>query len=415
MFTSIEVIPTPELEARRERCRGILRQRYPEASGIMFFSRSNIYYYTGTFAIGMLWLPLEGEPVLAVRKGIERAALEAPATKTITYKSYSQIARLMAEAGSPVTANFGVEQSGLSWALGNNFAKNFSSFGFSPVDDALDRARSVKTPWELAKVRAAGARHYLGMAQMLPERMQYGMSGFDVSRILWGIFAELGNTGGTRMSELGQEVVLGHVSVNENVAYPSYYNGPLGVKGIHPTAAYMGCGSEIWDKGGFVAIDVGFVWEGYNSDKTLLYFAGKARDIPDWARRAQDCCLEIQARMAEKLKPGAIPSELYRESLGMAAKAGYAEGYMGYAGNQVPFMGHSLGLQVDEWPVLANRFDEPLEEDMTIALEPKITVPGQGMVGVENTFIVKAKGGECVSAGSADLSIAPGDFVYIDK
>ena len=415
MFTSIEVIPTPELEARRARCRGILRERYPELSGIMVFSRSNIYYYTGTFAIGLLWLPLEGEPILAVRKGMERAALEAPATSTVAYKSYSQIAALMAEAGSAITDNFGVEQSGLSWALGNNFSKNFNSFGFKPVDDVLNRARSVKTPWELAKVREAGARHYQAMNNILPERMHYGMSGFDVSRTLWGIFAELGNTGGTRMSELGQEVVLGHVSVNENIAYPSYYNGPLGVKGIHPTAAYMGCSSEIWDKGGFVAIDVGFVWEGYNSDKTLLYFAGKEKDIPDWARRAQDCCMAIQARIAEQLKPGMIPSGLYRESLEMAAKAGYAEGYMGYAGNRVPFMGHSLGLQVDEWPVIANRFDEPLEENMVMALEPKITVPGKGMVGVENTFIVKAMGGECVSAGSADLFVDPGDFIFVDK
>lgn len=414
MFTSIEVIPQAELEARRERLRGILTRRYPGLDGLMVFSRTNIYYLTGTFAIGLLWFPVEGEPILAVRKGIERAALEAPGTRCVTYKSYGQIADLMREAGSPITQSFGVEEAGLSWGLGNNFSRYFSGYAFTPADGALDRARSVKTAWELAKVRIAGARHYECMAKIFPQRLRYGMSGFEASRVLWGIFAEHGNTAGTRMSELGQEVVLGHVSVNENVAYPSYYNGPLGVKGVHPTAAYMGNDREIWDKGGMLAVDVGFVYEGYNSDKTLIYFAGKKSELPDWARRAQDCCLEIQQRAAEGLKPGNIPSELYRQSLEIAAKAGYAEGYMGHNGNQVPFMGHSLGLQVDEWPVIANRFDEPLEEDMVLALEPKITVPGKGMVGVENTFIVKATGGEAVSAGSPDLSVDGGDFVFIE-
>lgn len=415
MFTSIEVIPQAELEARRARLRAVLAERYPDLDGLMVFSRTNIYYLTGTFAIGLLWFPLEGEPVLAVRKGAERAALEAPTTACVTYKSYRQIPDLMREAGSPITRRFGVEEGGLSWTLGNSFSRYFRDYEFVPADAALDRARSVKTAWELAKVRAAGERHYECMAKIFPQRLRYGMSGFEAARILWNIFAEHGNTAGTRMSELGQEVVLGHLSVDENVAYPSYYNGPLGVKGVHPSAAYMGYAGELWKQGSLLAVDVGFVYEGYNSDKTLIYFAGKKSRIPDWARRAQDCCLEIQRRVAEGLRPGGVPSELYRRSLDVAAKAGYSEGYMGYAGNRVPFMGHSLGLQVDEWPVLAEKFDEPLEEDMVIALEPKITVPGKGMVGVENTFVVKAGGGAAVSAGAPDLSVDPGDFVCIEE
>lgn len=415
MFTSLEVIPRTELEARRARLRAILAARYPDISGLMLFSRTNIYYLTGTFAIGLLWFPLEGEPVLAVRKGAERAALEAPATRCVSYRSYSRIAALMAEAGSPLGKSFGVEEAGLSWALGNNFARNFSAYSFKPADDALDRCRSVKTPWELERVRRAGRLHHEAMAKLLPQRMRYGMSGFDIARLLWDITLGLGNSGATRMSELGQEVMLGHISVDGNAAYPSYYNGPLGVKGVHPTAAYMGSKDEFWNKGGFVGVDTGFVDGGYNSDKTLFYFAGGRGDIPGWARRAQDCCLEIQARAAEKLRPGCIPSEIYRASLKTAERAGYAGGYMGHAGNQVPFLGHGLGLQVDEWPVLANKFDEPLEENMVIALEPKITVPGQGMVGVENTFVVRPGGGECVSAGSPDLAVEPGDFVCVEE
>ncbi len=414
MFTAIEVIPQEELEARRERCRAVLRKYHPDAGGIMLFSRVNIYYLTGTFASGIFWLPLEGEPVLAVRKGIERAALETPRTKAVTYKSYSQIPALMKEAGSPVTQCFGVEQEGLSWALGQNFSRNFAAYKFMPADQVLDRARSVKTDWELVKVRLAGKRHYLSMCEDFPQRVRHNMNGFEMSRLFWDIFYAHGHTGHARMSELGQEVFLGHVSVGENIAYPSYYNGPLGVKGAHPTAAYMGYAGEVWTKGSFVAADLGFILEGYNSDKTVLYFAGKAKYVPDEARRVQDCCLEIQYEVASGLKPGAVPQELYQLSLGIAAKYGLSEGYMGYAGNQVPFMGHGLGLHVDEWPVLANKFTDPIRENMVIALEPKITIPGYGMMGVENTFIVTPNGAECVSTRTGSLKDDNGSYICIE-
>ena len=146
MFTSIEVIPQDELEARRARLRRILAERHPGLGGLMIFSRTNIYYLTGTFAIGALWFPLQGEPVLLVRKACERAALEAPGTQCVTYKSYGQLADLLREAGSPITRSFGVEEAGLSWGLGNNFSRYFKDYDFTPADIALDRARSVKTP-----------------------------------------------------------------------------------------------------------------------------------------------------------------------------------------------------------------------------------------------------------------------------
>lgn len=413
MFTSIEVIPDEELAWRRDNCRKILKEKHPEAGGVMIFSRENIYYYTGTFAIGLLWLPLEGEPVLAVRKGIERAALESPNTKAVTYKSYSQIPAMLKEAGSPLTERFGVEQGGLSWSLGLNFSRHFSAYGFSAVDNALDRARSVKTRWELAKIRLAGQRHYQAMCKEFPSRVRHNMNGYQASALFWQIFYEFGHSGQTRMSELGQEVFLGHVSIGENIAYPSYYNGPLGVKGVHPSSAYMGYAGEVWAPGAFMAADLGFVVEGYNTDKTVLYFAGRPDQVPAEARRAQDCCLEIQSAVAAALKPGAVPQDLYRLSLDIAAKRGFSEGFMGYAGNQVPFMGHSLGLNVDEWPVLANNFTDPLQENMVIALEPKITIPGNGMMGVENTFVVTQSGGECLTTATASLTDDCGDYICI--
>ena len=76
---------------------------------------------------------------------------------------------------------------------------------------------------------------------------------------------------------------------------------------------------------------------------------------------------------------------------------------MGLGDNRVPFLGHGIGLTIDERPVVANGFDRPLEEGMTLALEPKIGIPGFGMVGLENTFEVGPEGGRCLTGGDTGI------------
>lgn len=76
---------------------------------------------------------------------------------------------------------------------------------------------------------------------------------------------------------------------------------------------------------------------------------------------------------------------------------------MGLGGNKVRFLGHGIGLALDEVPVLAPRFDEPLQTGTVMAIEPKVGLPGLGMVGVENTFEVTPGGGRCITGSGFDI------------
>ena len=71
----------------------------------------------------------------------------------------------------------------------------------------------------------------------------------------------------------------------------------------------------------------------------------------------------------------------------------FRKGFMGFGQNTVKFLGHGIGLWIDESPVIAKGFDEPLEEGMVFAVEPKKGIPNVGLVGIENTFIVTHQGG----------------------
>lgn len=403
MHTSMEQIPLEELARRHRRCRELLAALRPDAGGMMVFGRVNIYYLTGAMGAGVFWLPLEGEPLLLVRKGVERVRLDSPCTDVVEYRSFSDLTRLAEEHGTPLTPVVAAEQDQLSWALAENLQKRLPHIVFRDAASILSRARAVKSPWELAKMRVAGERHALATEEMLPKAISPGMTEQEIGRTLLGIYLSLGSCGLTRMSAFGEELYLGQVCVGDSGNYPSFYNGPLGGPGFHPASPYLGSPGRVWTEGKILTADTGFCHEGYNSDKTLCYFAGARKDIPAIAQKAHNLCREIEERTAADMRPGAIPLKLYRQALDMAREAGFGGGFMGHGGNQVPFLGHGIGLNIDEWPVLANRFESPLEAGMTIAVEPKIGLPGIGMVGTENTWEVTEDGAVCLTGGVRDF------------
>ncbi|MEL7638255.1 MAG: Xaa-Pro peptidase family protein [Solidesulfovibrio sp.] len=402
MFEALERLPIEEMRDRQAKCRSALAATAPRAGGLLVFSRLAIYYLTGSWANGVLWLPLNGEAVLCCRKGRKRAELESPLTHIVSFRSFGDLAGLCEQAGSPLAPVCAAEQSGLSWNLAELLAARLPGVNFVAGDAALAVAQARKSEWELAKIRLCGARHAKGLMELLPAAIAPGMSERQIARKCWDAFFDLGHQGMLRMSG-GDEIFLGHIAAGDSGNYPSVFNGPVGLRGEHPAIPFSGYAGTVWKKGGVLTIDNGFSLEGYATDKTQVYFAGKASEIPDAVKRGHDLCARVQQALAERLRPGAVPSELYALALSMAEAAGLTEGFMGLGENKVRFLGHGIGLTIDGWPVLAKGFDAPLTAGMTLALEPKYGIPGVGMVGVENTFEVTAAGGKCLTGDTYDI------------
>jgi Xaa-Pro aminopeptidase len=229
------------------------------------------------------------------------------------------------------------------------------------------------------------------------------MSERDISHAAWEVFFSQGHSGMMRMGGHGEEIFLGHVAAGESANYPSVFNGPVGLMGEHPAVPYMGYAGKVWNPGEPLACDIGFCLEGYQTDKTQVYWPGPRASIPEPVAAAHDFCVRAQAWLAEHLKPGALPSDLHAHVMEWAEQEGHARGFMALDGNHVVFTGHGIGLAIDEYPVLAKGFDAPLEEGMCLALEPKLGIPGLGMVGVENTFEVTPRGGVCLTGDAFDI------------
>lgn len=403
MFTAIDCLPEAEMVLRHGKCREALAVVAPEAGGLLVFSRLAIYYLTGTWASGVLWLPMAGEPVLLCRKGRERAVLESPLATIVSFRSYGDIAGLCAAAGSPLSPVVAAEQAGLPWNLAQILVAKLPETVFVSGDAALAQAQARKSEWELEKIRLCGARHDKGLRELVPGLIRPGMSEREISHLCWQAFFKLGHMGQLRMGGHGEEIFLGHVAAGDSGNYPSVFNGPVGLRGEHPAVPLSGYAGTIWNKGQVLTLDVGFALEGYQTDKTQVYFAGAAAELPEDVRRGHDFCIRVQQATAEALRPGARPSDLYANALAMAEAEGLTEGFMGLGGNKVRFLGHGIGLTIDGWPVLAKGFDTPLEAGLTLALEPKFGIAGVGMVGVENTFEVTENGGVCLTGDNYEI------------
>lgn len=402
MPTALERLPASEMLSRHAKCRAALAAIAPTAGGLLVFSRLAIYYLTGSWANGVLWLPAEGAPVLLCRKGRERAVLESPLPTILSFRSFGDLAPLCEQAGSPLAPVCAAEQSGLAWNLAALLTARLPGVSFVPGDAALAMAQADKSEWELAKMRLCGARHAKGLMEALPAVIRPGMSERDIARRCWDAFFDLGHQGQLRMTG-GDEIFLGHIAAGDSANYPSVFNGPVGLRGEHPALPFAGDAGTVWKKGEVLTIDNGFALEGYSTDKTQVYFAGKAAAIPEAVRRGHDFCVRVQRAVAARLAPGAVPSELYALAMDMAAREGMTEGFMALGENKVKFLGHGIGLTIDGWPVVAKGFDAPLTAGMTLALEPKYGIAGVGMVGVENTFEVTDAGCRCLTGETYDI------------
>ncbi len=404
MFTAIETMPRPELELRWARCRAMMETFAPEADGLLAFSRVNLYYLTGHLANGLFWLPKEGEPVLLCRKGIERARLESTVSCIEEFRSYRDVKGLLADAGSPMGKTIAVQMDGLPWSFGTKLEQALNGdVSFVAADTILAMTRAKKTEWELKKLRLCGARHHASLYDILPERLHPGMNEREVSHAAWDVFFSLGHSGPLRMGNFGEECFLGHVAAGDSGNYPSVFNGPVGIRGEHPAVPFMGNAGIIWGQDSPLVCDIGFCLEGYVTDKTQVYWSGAESSIPDDVRRGHEFCVEMQARTAERMKPGVILEDLYNDVVAEAKRRGLDEGFMSLGKNKVIFLGHGIGLVIDEFPPIANKIKVELEEGMVFALEPKFGLPGLGMVGVENTFEVTSDGAKCITGEDYEI------------
>jgi Xaa-Pro aminopeptidase len=239
----------------------------------------------------------------------------------------------------------------------------------------------------------AGKIHRHVLEDCVPDLLTEGIDELTLTADLYSVMVREGHQGLMRFG-MFNEMLLGQIGFGTSSIAPICVDTPGGISGLSPAVPMSGSRERKLKKGDLVVIDIGCGVEGYQTDKTLSYMFGKA--IPDEAIQTHERCVEIQDEIASLLKPGAIPSGIY-STIMAGLEPAFRENFMGYGQNAVKFLGHGIGLEIDESPVISKGFDEPLEESMVFAVEPKKGIKDVGLVGIENTFAVTPRGGRSLT------------------
>lgn len=209
----------------------------------------------------------------------------------------------------------------------------------------------------------SGEIHEQVMQKYVPTILREGMSEAELGAEILREIILRGGQGLTRMGSFNAELFLGNICFDENGNYFNSFDGPAGIYGISPAVPLLGNHKKFLKKDSLVMLDLGCGYEGYHTDKTAVYAFGK---IPQIAYDYHKKCVEIQNMVAERLKPGEIPSKIYEDIISKIDKD-FDVHFMGFGPNKVKFLGHGIGLVIDEYPVIAKGFDDPLEENMVMA------------------------------------------------
>ncbi|MBN2909123.1 aminopeptidase P family protein [Polycladomyces sp. WAk] len=395
MDNQLPLVPVEEIERRYRRFQQTLDRM--ELDGALIAQNIDLYYLTGTMQNGLLFVPRKGEPCLYVKKSVARAKRES-SVPVEQMGRMRELPQRMAERFGPVQ-RVGMELDVLPYAQATFYAdKLFPKAELTDISFPLRLQRAVKSDYELNQLkRAAGCVREI--VEALPEMLKPGMREVELVAEIERRLRMKGNINLYRMRAFNQELVLGMVASGAAAAAPTYFDGPAGGMGLS-TASPQGAGWKEIRVGEPILVDISAVIEGYIIDQTRLAVIG---ELEDDLEHAYGVARQILKATEEKAKPGVTWESLYMDALKMAEEAGLADHFMGYGEDQAKFLGHGVGLELDELPVLARGFDQPLEEGMVIAVEPKFTFPGRGVIGIENTYVVTADGLKSLTTASEEI------------
>lgn len=372
----------PELKLRRDKIRSLMAQQ--EIDAALITCNVNLIYTYGRVVSGYLYLPLHAPARLFIKR---------PNNMVGEYvhpiRKPEQLPELLMECGLSIPSRLMLEGDELAFTEYNRLAACFPKTEVVPCGTSLIRkARSIKTDMEIEMFRRSGIAHAKAYEQ-IPSVYQPGMTDRQLSVEIERLMRLEGGLGIFRTFGQSMEIFMGSLLAGDNALSPSPYDFALGGRGLDPSLP-IGVDGSLLQPGQSFMVDMGGNFYGYMGDMSRVFSIGR---LPEKAYAAHQTCLEIQEAVAEKAKPGVVCEDLYNIAINMVTKAGFADNFMGTT-QKAKFIGHGIGLEINEMPVLAPRMKQELEPGMVFALEPKIVLPGIGPVGIENSWAVTEEGVE---------------------
>ncbi|MGM0538302.1 MAG: M24 family metallopeptidase [Thermodesulfobacteriota bacterium] len=367
------------------------RLRAHEIDYAIIIQNVNVYYFTGSIQKSYLIIPADQKPLFIVQKDPNRARTESP-LPIIEMHSVKQLPDILSSHGLDENKRVGLELDFLSVAIFNKLKNIVGYSDYADISSEVLKLRARKSSYELEQIKKSGkiCDHVFSK---VADYLDQGISEVELSALLQAEGRRVGHQGIMRMRGLNQELTNPHVLSGPCGAVSSFGDVPLCGCGMTPAVA-QGASRRKIEPNEPVIIDYGGGYNGYITDETRTYVLG---NLDKTLQKAYALSLDILEYFQENACQGANGKLLFEQIESWVVKNRLDNNFMGYGPNRVSFVGHGIGLTLNELPVIAKNRDEILNTGMVIAVEPKFVFPGQGAVGVEADFMVRTDKSERVT------------------
>lgn len=355
---------------------------------VLICDNASLFYLTGRVFAGYMLLHPEGAPEYFIKRPLELSG------NNITYiRKPEEIPHRI--------STLGLELSTLPYADAIRLQKALGASEIVNISPALMDARAVKTPVEIDRLREDGIRQS-AIYLHIPRLFRRGMTDLELQAAIEYHSRLEGCLGIFRVNGPSMELHMGSVLTGDNADTPSPYDFAMGGAGISPALPVGASGEEI-KPDHVVMVDMNGCFNGYMTDMTRMFInADSAAKADPRVIKAWECSRKICHALAASARPGVEAKALFGQALNIARADGLEAYFMGHR-QHAPFVGHGVGIQVNELPVIAPRSKAVMAEGNVIALEPKFVIPGCGAIGIENTYVVTPDGLDCLTNATEEI------------
>jgi len=366
-----------ELKLRRNKLCEKMKEQNIDAC--LVSAKINLYYLTGKIYDGYFYITQSGEARLFVKR-----MMDFQNEKVFAIRKPEQIMELVLQEGLELPKRIMIEDDYLSAGEWLRLSKVFPEA--EPVSSIVRGVRTVKTDYEISQITESATKHSL-LYSKIKEIYKPNMTDLELSAELEKQARLLGHLGIFRVFGSSMEIFMGSILAGDNSQNLSPYDFALGGAGMHPSIP-IGLNVTRLKDGMTVMVDMSGNFTGYITDMTRVFSIG---EISQKAYDLHKINIEILNELSHLGKIGVSCGELYEKAISMVESYDVWEYYMGNV-QQTKFVGHGVGLEINEAPVLSKGNKMLLQKGMTIAIEPKFVLPGTGAIGNENTYLVCENG-----------------------
>jgi len=386
--------PREELEDRINQLR-----KNMERAGIAFsiiLQNVDLFYFAGTVQKGVLVVSVDNGPLLFIERNVYRAAVES-GLEIIPIKRDKDVGEILMAKGI-LKGKCGMEFDVVPVSVFERWKSIVGLDDFTDIWPAIRDLRIIKSPFEIEQVKRSGSvcDHVFEKAR---DVVREGAREVDIAAFLEAEGRRVGHQGFLRMRGLNQEMMNLYITHGRSGTIPSSGDVPIAGAGVTHAIA-QGPSLNKVEKGVPVVIDYGGGYNGYITDETRTFVVG---ELKERFKKPYEVAKEIVEDATVYGKEGIDGTELFLRAEEKAKKAGLDEYFMGFESGKVTFIGHGLGLEINELPVITPRHHIILKEGMVFAFEPKFIFPGEGAIGVEVDYVVRKDKLERVTRTSIDL------------